>query len=65
MQVALTLDIEDLMFSKIRTHFRKKTEKVYPNRHDSWWHKFISSKFPALQGKRKSKFHETQSHLVS
>ena len=54
------------MLPKIRKHFRKKTEDVYPNQDDSLWHKISSFLFPAdEEGKKKSKIGDLRPPLVS
>ena len=67
LQVELALDVEDLMFARIRKHYRKKTEDVYPNQDDSLLHKFRSFLFPADEGegKKKSKIGDLRPPLVS
>ena len=55
------------MFARIRKHYRKKTEEVYPNKNDSLLHKFRGFLFPANEekGKKKSKIGDLQPPLVS
>ena len=55
------------MFPKIRTYYRKKKDEVYPNRDDSWQHKFTSFLFPTdeAEGKKKSKIGDLRPPLVS
>ena len=55
------------MFARIRRHYRKKTEEVYPNDDDSLLHKFRDFLFPAdkEEGKKKSKIGDLQPPLVS
>ena len=80
LQVDLALDVEDLMFARIRRHYRKKTEEVFPNLDDSllqkfwglllqkFWglllQKFWGFLFPA-EGKKKSKIGDLRPPLVS
>ena len=64
LQVDLALDVEDLMFARIRKYYRMTTEKVYPNDDDSLLHKFWSFLFPA-EGKNKSKIGDLRPPLVS
>ena len=55
------------MLPRIRKYYRKKTDNVYPNRDDSWWHKFTGFLFPAdeSEGKKKSKIGDLRPPLVS
>ena len=54
------------MFPKIRKHFRKTIEEVYPNQDHSLWHKISSHLFPPDEkGKKKSKIGDLQPPLVS
>ena len=67
LQVDLALDVEDLMFARIRKYYRMTTEKVYPNDDDSLLHKFRGFLFPAdkEEGKKKSKIGDLRPPLVS
>ena len=67
LQVDLALDVEDLMFARIRKRYRKKTEEVHPNQDDSLLHKFRRFLFPAdeEEGKKKSKIGDLRPPLVS
>ena len=63
----LALDVEDLMFARIRKFYRKKTEEIHPNQDDSLLNKFRNFLLPAdkEEGKKKSKIGDLRPPLVS
>ena len=63
----LALDVEDLMFARIRKYYRKKTEELHPNLDDSLLNKIRNFLFPADEGegKKKSKIGDLRPPLVS
>ena len=66
LQVDLALDVEDLMFIRVRKHFRKKKDDERPNDdHDSVWYKIKKVFFPAEDSGKKSKIGDLRPPLVS
>ena len=51
----MALDVEDLMFIRVRKHFRKKKDEEQPNDHDSIWYKIKKVFFPAEDSDSKDK----------
>ena len=53
------------MITRVRKHYRKKKEEIYPNQDESMWHKLSGFLFYKLEGKRELKIGYHQPPLVS